>query len=103
MGRIIEAQGAGSGDHKPGSLTRDVLADRDGVVAAIDCYRIARIARLAGAPVDKGAGIDLFRKVGDPVRRGEPLYRMHAVHATDFRFATDMAEAGNGYQLAASA
>lgn len=102
MQRIIAAQGAGAGDQKPGHLTRDIAADQDGVVGAIDCYRIARIARLAGAPTDKGAGIDLIKKVGDPVEQGEPLYRVHAVHATDFRFATDMAEAGNGYQLAAS-
>jgi len=103
MHRIIEAQGAGAGDMKPGSMTRDIAAERDGVVAAIDCYRIARIARLAGAPTDKGAGIDLIKKVGDPVRQGEPLYRIHAIHATDFRFATDMADAASGYQLAASA
>lgn len=103
MKRIVAAQGAGAGDQKPGALTQDIAADQDGVVAAIDCHRIARIARLAGAPTDKGAGIDLLKKVGDPVQQGESLYRVHAVHATDFRFATEMADAGNGYQLAASA
>jgi thymidine phosphorylase len=33
-------------------------------VAAIDCYRIARLYRFAGAPIDKGAGIDLRRRCG---------------------------------------
>lgn len=102
MQRIIAAQGAGAGGQRAGSLIREVEAERDGVVSAIDCYRIARIARLAGAPTDKGAGIDLIKKVGDPVEQGEPLYRVHAVHPTDFRFATDMADADNGYLLTAS-
>lgn len=98
MSRIIEAQGA-SPAHQAGTFKRDVCADRDGTVDSIDCYRIARIARLAGAPTDKGAGIDLFKKVGDPVLKGEPLYRVHAAHPTDFRFATEMATADDGYRL----
>ncbi len=102
MRRIIEAQGQSRGSHALGSLVGDVMADRDGVVASIDCYRIARIARLAGAPADKGAGIDLFKKVGDPVQKGEPLYRIYAAHATDFRFATDMTSADNAYRVVAS-
>ncbi len=102
MRRIIDAQGASAGSFMPGALGRDITADRDGVVSSIDCYRIARIARLAGAPADKGAGIDLFKKVGDPVQKGEPLYRVHAAHPTDFRFSTEMASADSGYHLAAS-
>jgi thymidine phosphorylase len=96
--RIIAAQG--SLPRVPiGTITQDVLAPHDGVVTGIDCYRIARIARIAGAPTDKGAGVDLFKKVGDPVMAGEPLYRIHAEHNTDFRFATQMAETDIGFQL----
>jgi thymidine phosphorylase len=98
LDRIVAAQGAAA-SVPIGSLTKEICADRDGLVAAIDCYRIARIARLAGAPTDKGAGVDLFRKAGDPVRAGEPLYRIHAEHATDFRFAMQMAETDSGFQL----
>jgi thymidine phosphorylase len=103
MSRIIEAQGASPETYTVGSMTKDLNAERDGIVESVDCYRIARIARLAGAPADKGAGIDLFKKVGDPVQKGEPLYRVHAAHPTDFRFATEMAVADCGYRLAAAA
>jgi thymidine phosphorylase len=103
MSRIIDAQGPSPETYALGSLTRDLNADKDGVVESVDCYRIARIARLAGAPADKGAGIDLFKKVGDPVQKGEPLYRVHAAHPTDFRFATEMAASDNGYRLTAAA
>lgn len=101
MQRIIEAQGASTDRPAPGQLTHDVLAPRDGVVDGIDCYRIARIARLAGAPAYPGAGIDLFKKIGDPVDSGEPLYRVHAGLATDFQFAVDMAATDSGFHLSA--
>ncbi|MGE0734102.1 MAG: thymidine phosphorylase family protein [Alphaproteobacteria bacterium] len=99
MERIIEAQGRVSGSMQPAALTRDVAAPCDGVVGAIDCLRLARIARLAGAPTDKGAGIDLYRKVGEPVQQGEPLYRIHAAVNSDFRFATAMAGEDAGYRV----
>ncbi|MBL8709087.1 MAG: thymidine phosphorylase, partial [Rhodospirillaceae bacterium] len=100
MQAIIEAQGPSPVRYELGELKQDVLADADGIVAAIDCYRIARLARMAGAPTDKGAGIDLFKKVGQPVQRGEPLYRIHAAHPTDFRFVGDMVAQDNGYAIA---
>lgn len=97
--RIAAAQGPAPPAGELGRLVREVTAEADGTVAAIDCHRIARIARLAGAPIDKGAGIDLLKKIGDPVERGEPLYRIHAALPTDFKFATDAAEADTGYHL----
>ncbi len=99
MERIIAGQGATAKEYELGPLTFEATAARDGTVAAIDCYRIARIARLAGAPMDKGAGIDLFRKVGDPVAKGEALYRVHAHFAADFQFASTHAEEDDGYRI----
>ena len=96
--RIVAAQGPAP-VVTIGGLVKDVVAPHSGIVTAIDCYRIARIARMAGAPTDKGAGVDLFKKVGDPVESGAPLYRVHAEHPTDFRFATEMTEADHGYTL----
>src|SRR5690606_19926836 len=69
MERIIEAQGRNDVTYPLGQLVREMTAEMDGTVAAIDCYRLNRIARLAGAPMDKGAGIDLLKKVGDRVRQ----------------------------------
>ncbi|MGQ9367171.1 thymidine phosphorylase family protein [Azospirillum sp. A39] len=96
MERIIAGQGPPPARAALGTLVHEVTAPKDGVVSAIDCYRIARVARLAGAPLDKGAGIDLLRKVGEPVRRGEPVYRIHANTGADFAFAKAYAEAGGG-------
>ena len=98
--RIAAAQGAPPASLEPAPFTKDLSAPADGVVGAIDCYRIARIARLAGAPHDKAAGIDLFKKVGDPVAAGEPLYRIHAAFPADFKFASELATSGSGFHLA---
>ena len=96
MERIIDAQGRATSPACAGELTAEIIATHDGVIAAMDCFRIARIARLAGAPMDKGAGIDLFKKIGDPVKTGDPLYRIHSCFASDFEFAKTMAHEHSG-------
>ncbi len=82
---IVEAQGGDPGvrpdDVPVGEHGAAVEADRDGVVTWIDTRAIARIARLAGAPKDKGAGVLLKVKVGDRVKRGEPLFEIRAERA----------------------
>lgn len=102
MLKIMELQGPPPRATSIGALKRDVLADRDGKVAAIDCYRLARVARLAGAPFDPGAGIDLLKKVGDTVQAGEPIYRIHAEKDVEFRFACGLAAEASGYAIGQS-
>ncbi|RMG31396.1 MAG: thymidine phosphorylase family protein [Gammaproteobacteria bacterium] len=99
MNAIIDAQGRNPEPHSPGHLSFEVTAERAGYVAAIDNYHLARIARLAGAPLSKGAGVDLLRKVGDRVEAGEPLYRVHAEVPAEYRFAREYTHRHNGYTL----
>lgn len=99
MEQIIQAQGPASHVLTPSSSGREVLAAKDGIVQEIDCLRVARIARVAGAPMFKGAGVDLVCKTGDVVRRGEPLYRIHAALDSDLGFAADLADEDSGYVI----
>ena len=99
LDRMIEAQGPPPRPAPVGSLAYEAVAAKDGIVTAIDCFRIARIARLAGAPNDPGAGIDLLRKAGEPVRKGEPLYRVHGLDQSDFAAAREAAEEEPGYSI----
>ena len=103
MNAIIDAQGRRADAPAPGPLVHEVCAGADGVVVEIDNLRMARIARLAGAPQSPGAGADLLKKLGDPVVRGEPLYRIHAQFDADFGFARRMAEADSGYRIGEAA
>ncbi|MBL8706198.1 MAG: thymidine phosphorylase family protein [Rhodospirillales bacterium] len=99
MRRIIQAQGAAAGHAAPGPLTADIEAAQDGVVAGIDCLRLNRLARSAGAPLDKGAGIKVLKKIGDFVQQGEPLYRIHAADLSGFNLAVAMTKLGTGYLI----
>ncbi len=99
MERLIEAQGRQTIQYPLGVYRLEIKAEQAGKVDAIDCERIARIARLAGAPMDKGAGIDLFHKVGESVRTGEVLYCIYANSETGLRFAGELAAEASGYRI----
>jgi len=99
MLNIMQAQGPSPCTTPLGGHVEEICAAAGGTVGGIDCERIGRIARLAGAPVSKGAGIDLLKKTGDRVKAGEPLYRIHAAVDTDFMFATEMAHDASGYDV----
>ena len=60
-----------------------------------------RLARTAGAPLDKGAGIRLFSKIGDHVEKGQPLYRIHAYDQSELDLAATAAKANSGYNIGA--
>ena len=99
MERIIDAQGRVDVPVPVGPLVEEVRARRAGVVESIDCYRIARIARMAGAPLDRGAGVDLRAKIGTAVRAGDPLYRIHACISTGLGFAVEFAAIDDGFKV----
>lgn len=101
MQSIIDAQGPSACRNDPGKLTFDVVAGNDGTVSGIDCLQLNRLARTAGAPIDKGAGIRLFRKIGDRVEKGQPLYRIHAYDQSELDLATASARRDSGYAIGA--
>ncbi|MCE9650080.1 MAG: thymidine phosphorylase family protein [Parvibaculum sp.] len=99
MERIIEAQGRPRATPALGALQADILAPSDGVVLSTDCLRISQLARLAGAPIARGAGLDLFRQVGDRVEKGEPLFRIYAAEPSHYDLALAAAREENGFAL----
>lgn len=79
---IIEAQG-GNPRVKPsdmpiGQYTYELKAERSCYVLWIDNSKLIEIARAAGAPKDKGAGIYLTKKILDKVKSGEEIMRVYA-------------------------
>jgi thymidine phosphorylase len=100
LDEMIEAQGPSPLNAKLGTLAYEVTAARAGRVVAIDCERIAAVARLAGAPTDPGAGLLLLKTVGDDVRAGDPLYRIYGDEPSEFGFAVDAAGGASGFVVA---
>jgi len=74
---ICAAQG-GLREPPRAAYTHPVVATRSGRVERIDNRVLARIAKLAGAPSDKAAGLELHTPLGGRVDRGQPLFTLHA-------------------------
>ncbi|NOY11267.1 MAG: AMP phosphorylase [Archaeoglobi archaeon] len=80
--QIVEAQG-GDGNVKSDDIQlgeeRYVIESKfEGAVVDVINSRIVKIARLAGAPKDKGAGVYIHKKRGEVVKPGEPLITIYA-------------------------
>ncbi len=69
----------------------EVVAERAGVVVAIDNRRLARVAKLAGAPLAKAAGVEFFAPLDTRVEPGQPLFAVHAEAPGELRYALDYA------------
>lgn len=82
MKEIIETQGGNpdvaSKDFKPGEFSFEVNAPESGYVIDMKNKALISIARMAGAPHDKGAGIYLHKKRGQRIEKGEPIYTVYA-------------------------
>jgi len=96
---ILDAQGRNHHLLTLGNLSFTVLAPRKGVVSAINNFVIAHIARLAGAPMDQGAGVKLHKKLGDSLKKGAPLYTIYAEFEADFEFAKQAAQHDCGFVI----
>ena len=102
MQSIMNAQGKCEEKLLPGKLMYTVTAPHTGIIEDIDNFKIAHIARLAGAPLDKQAGVDLHKKRGDNVSKGETLYTIHAEFMADFNFAKAECENDTAYFIGTS-
>ena len=78
MMEMIKAQGEQRVAMRPGNFKKDILAQNNGKVVEIDNKLISRIARTAGAPIDKQAGIYIYKKLNDKVKKGDVLYTIYA-------------------------
>ena len=89
---IREAQG---GAREPGRAAhrRDLVAPTGGVVAALDNRRIARFAKLAGAPNSSTAGLEMRVRLNDRVERGQALFTLHAETTGEMEYAMRYVEA----------
>lgn len=95
MIEIIKAQNGreiAAEDIKIGKFSYDVVSTKSGTVKYIDNMSISRIARIAGAPHDKGAGLYLYKHVGDKVKRGKKLFTIYSESKHEFEYSIDVAK-----------
>ena len=90
--RICEAQG-GLRTPPTSSHRHEITAHCAGRIVAVDNRRLARVAKLAGAPDDKAAGVELHVSLGEEIERGHPLYTIHAESPGELDYALEYATA----------
>ncbi|OYT37784.1 MAG: AMP phosphorylase [Desulfurococcales archaeon ex4484_58] len=93
--QMVEAQ-EGDPNIKPedielGQHQATIESPLEGAVTYIDNAVINMIARAAGAPFDKGAGVYLHAKVGTRVNRGDPLMTIYSNSASRLEEALNIA------------
>jgi thymidine phosphorylase len=89
---ICEAQG-GMRQPPSSACTRPLGASRAGRVTRIDNRRLARVAKLAGAPRNPAAGLVLHVRLGETVEPGQPLFTVHAQAVGELDYALTYATA----------
>src|SRR3989338_520484 len=100
MIEIIKAQGGkeiAAEDIPIGKYSQDIVSKKSCSVRDIDNLVISRIARIAGAPKDNGAGVYLYKHNGDKVKRGEKLFTIYSESEHEFKFAVEYTKKNNGF------
>jgi thymidine phosphorylase len=90
--RICDAQG-GLRTPPRAPIQREVAAAHAGRVTQVNNRTLARLAKLAGAPDNKSAGLELHVRLGDEVAAGQPLLTVHAEAEGELAYALDYAAA----------
>ena len=78
-------------DLQPGKFKHDIVTAKSGYVHTIHNKTLVNIARAAGSPSDKGAGIMLNKKKGQRAEKGEVLFTIYADNEAKGLRAKEMA------------
>jgi thymidine phosphorylase len=90
--RICEAQG-GMRAPPSSSHKQALIAPNSGRLVEIDNRKIARLAKLAGAPEDRAAGVELLVRIGQDIAAGQELCVVHAEAPGELDYALAYATA----------
>lgn len=68
-------------------FTQTLRATHHGRIGAVDNHRLARLAKLAGAPRAAAAGLELHVEIGDIIAPDQPLVTLHAESPGELEYA----------------
>jgi AMP phosphorylase len=102
MQQIIKAQGGKAlkscqvPEPKHG---KEVLASEQGRVDKVNVRKCSAIARMAGAPGDKNAGLFLFVEDGNIIKKKQPLFKIYGSNRRKLKLAVDYAKRSRPVEL----
>ncbi|MBW2992720.1 AMP phosphorylase [Candidatus Woesearchaeota archaeon] len=103
MKEIIKEQGGNPGidpDHiSIGEYCKIIKAEKAGRITGIDNKIIAKTARVAGAPRDKGSGIYLHKHVNDVVIKGTPILTIYSESEQKLKYASKIMKSLDGINI----
>ncbi|MDR1404051.1 MAG: AMP phosphorylase [Candidatus Methanoplasma sp.] len=100
---IVAAQGGNydikSDDLVPGEFTAAVVSTKSGYVHTISNKDLVSVAKAAGSPSDKGAGIMLMMKKGQRVEKGDVLFEIYGDNEAKVRRAKELSTKYKPYDI----
>ncbi|MCX7124424.1 MAG: thymidine phosphorylase family protein [Gammaproteobacteria bacterium] len=88
---ICNAQG-GFFEPPTAAFQHIITAKKPGKITAINNRLISRLAKLAGAPRSKAAGIELLTPIGMAVDKNQPLFIIHSDSGGELKYALSFLE-----------
>lgn len=85
---ICKAQG-GMSFPKKAPYVKAILAKKSGTVLSIDNRRLARVAKFAGAPHFKGAGVELLTPLNSKVEVNQALFNVYSESVGELNYALE--------------
>lgn len=91
---ICNAQGGMRDLPKPG-IIHTIESKQSGSIVNIDSRYIAQVAKLAGAPKSKYAGVELLVPLYSVVTKSQPLFKLYAETQGELHYALDFLQQGH--------
>ena len=82
-----------------GRFTQVITAQKSGSLTELNTESISHVARVAGAPLDKGAGIYLHRHVGARLKKGDLIMTIYAESKAKLHFALEQCSQDHCYTI----
>lgn len=99
MMQIIKEQGGNPNikiaDIKLGKFRKEIKSNKSGRVVSINNRLLAKIARIAGAPQDKGSGVYINVKLNNKVKKNDVLLTVYAESNQKLNYALDFLRNNN--------
>ena len=76
--QIVADQEGNFNNLKLAKIKKDIHVKKSGKIVGIDNRKINEMARIAGSPVDKGAGLYLYSHVGDKVKAKDRIITIYS-------------------------
>ena len=85
--QIIAAQKGNLNRLKFAKFKKDIFMKKNAKIKEIDNKKITLLAKIAGCPIDKSAGLFLYKHVGDKLEKGEKIITIYAESKTRLKGA----------------